>query len=572
MSDQATLEAPERARADGTREGKGASRGTILIVDDERGVRHLLRETLEGEGHHCREVASAEDAIFTFGSEPFDLVLSDLRLPGMDGFQLLRHVRMRGEDTGVLLITAFDDTATAIRALREGALDYIVKPFDLAEVRERTRAALERVRELAEKRRQELHLRDEVKRYAEALRQAQEELRRSERGYRRLFDEAAFPMLLLDRSRGEVLEANRRAEALLGYGPREMAYLDLEALDPEGALRESLGGPPAEWRGEREVRLRSREGETLALPGRWTHLPGEWGDMALLSLEPAAREEPESPGLLATLSHEMRTPLASILGHAEILDLLVGGLGGQGQQSVGHIRRNAQALLYLVESVLEAERRGGKPVLPGRSTEPAELVRDVIGSLQPLAEGQGIRLEGTIVGAPPTLAADEGTVRQILMNLATNAIRATREGGVRIKVVAPNGDRSHVEFRVVDTGCGMVAGHGGEEPLEERPEGRYGLGLKITRKLAASLGGEVSLRSRPGFGTVMRVRIPVESAPARPGAAAAPPPPPRPSVRAQPGAPPPGQRTGSGTTYDDDTAPPGTAEPADERTGTRRAS
>ncbi len=106
----------------------------VLIVDDEATIRDLLQAGLESEGYQCRSCAGAREALATLKDEMFDLVLSDIDMPGISGVQLLQDVKAMSPDLDVIMVTGVVDTDTAINAIRVGASDYVTKPFNLEEV------------------------------------------------------------------------------------------------------------------------------------------------------------------------------------------------------------------------------------------------------------------------------------------------------------------------------------------------------------------------------------------------------------------------------------------------------
>lgn len=130
----------------------------ILVVDDEAAIRLALEELLESDGHDVRTADHAPAALAALEAEGADLVLSDLRMPAMDGLQLLGEVRSRHPGTVFVVITAHGDERTAVRALKQGAYDYVPKPFDNAEIR----SLVERVREMLALRAENQRLRDEL--------------------------------------------------------------------------------------------------------------------------------------------------------------------------------------------------------------------------------------------------------------------------------------------------------------------------------------------------------------------------------------------------------------------------
>jgi DNA-binding NtrC family response regulator len=114
----------------------------VLIVDDEQVVCNLLREELSERGYLCTAVLSGNDALVKLAKEDFDVVLLDIRMPGMPGMDVLRETWLNHSHTAVIMITAVNDADTAVQAMKLGASDYIVKPFDLGRIDTSIRAAL----------------------------------------------------------------------------------------------------------------------------------------------------------------------------------------------------------------------------------------------------------------------------------------------------------------------------------------------------------------------------------------------------------------------------------------------
>ncbi len=115
----------------------------ILIVDDEQVICDLLHDELSERGYLCTAVLSGNDALAKLAAEDFDVVLLDIRLPGMSGMEVLREIWLNHGNTATIMITAINDVDTAVEAIQLGASDYIVKPFDLDRVNTSVRAALE---------------------------------------------------------------------------------------------------------------------------------------------------------------------------------------------------------------------------------------------------------------------------------------------------------------------------------------------------------------------------------------------------------------------------------------------
>ena len=125
---------------------------SCLVVDDEPHLRSILARLLTAEGFTCRQAGNGREALGELEREPAQLVVSDIRMPEMDGIQLLPELRRRWPDTAVVMVTAVSDVKSAIWCLTQGALDYVAKPFQVEDVQARVRQALEKRRLLLENR------------------------------------------------------------------------------------------------------------------------------------------------------------------------------------------------------------------------------------------------------------------------------------------------------------------------------------------------------------------------------------------------------------------------------------
>jgi signal transduction histidine kinase/CheY-like chemotaxis protein len=218
--------------------------------------------------------------------------------------------------------------------------------------------------------------------------------------------------------------------------------------------------------------------------------------------------------LFATLTHELRTPLNGILGMAGLLEL--GKLEANAQSYVAAIKHSGELLLDLITDILDYSRlEAGRVELEALPFDPELTMQGVAELLSPKAHSKGLEIAVAVRGdAPARVTGDDGRLRQILFNLAGNAVKFTEAGGVAIEMAPrPNG---RLRFNVRDTGPG-VAPEKQALIFEEfaqadagaaRRHGGAGLGLAIVRKLAQAMGGEVGLVSRPGFGANFWVELP----------------------------------------------------------------
>ena len=140
-----------------------------LVVDDEPRLRRVLIRLLEGEGFVCREAGSGVEALAALEQESVPLLISDLRMPEMDGVALLREVTTRWPETAVIVVTAVAEVESAVACLQMGALDYVAKPFHLDEVRARVTQALDKRRLIQENKSYQLHLEERVEAQARRI-------------------------------------------------------------------------------------------------------------------------------------------------------------------------------------------------------------------------------------------------------------------------------------------------------------------------------------------------------------------------------------------------------------------
>ena len=145
---------------------------TILIVDDEEVIRKLLERKLSSLGHHCHQAGRADQALEQLRQHAIDLVLLDITMPGKSGVQVLREIRASYPDTAVIMATAISDASIAIQCMKQGAYDYVTKPFSLDEVALSVDRALEKTRLELENREYRQHLEQKVAEQARKIRAA----------------------------------------------------------------------------------------------------------------------------------------------------------------------------------------------------------------------------------------------------------------------------------------------------------------------------------------------------------------------------------------------------------------
>jgi len=239
---------------------------------------------------------------------------------------------------------------------------------------------------------------------------------------------------------------------------------------------------------------------------------------------------------LAKMSHEIRTPMTAIIGYAELL-LSDDDIDLNSKDSTDAIRtiyRNGHFLLELINDILDLSKiEAGKIEIERIAFSPLKLIDDIMEMMRSDSEAKGIQLEVEVdKSVPQMIQSDPTRLRQILINLLNNAIKFTEKGRVRLVVrLEQDGKNSPLlEFKVFDTGIGMTEEQIAKlfQPFTQadstttRKYGGCGLGLAISKQLAQMIGGDLTVSSEPGQGSIFCLSVPTGSLVDLPGIAKAP--------------------------------------------------
>jgi PAS domain S-box-containing protein len=331
-----------------------------------------------------------------------------------------------------------------------------------------------------------------------------------------------------------VVECNPAFERLFGYAQAEAVGRNLDELITTDATREEAERYTREALG-RAVhgmgRRRRKDGslvdvEVLGVPvmvdGERVGLMGLYHDITELL---RARSEAEAANsaksqFLASMSHELRTPLNAIIGYSEMLQEEVGELGQpQLTDDLAKIHTAGRHLLALINDILDLSKiEAGKMQLYVETFAIGPMLDDVVTTVRPLVAKRENRLEVHRPDDAGTMEADLTKVRQILLNLLSNACKFTERGTIALGV---DRDGTSVVFSVCDTGIGMTPeqmdrlfeAFAQAEASTTAKYGGTGLGLAITKRFATLMGGDVQVESAPGEGCCFTVRLPTRVPP-----------------------------------------------------------
>jgi PAS domain S-box-containing protein len=496
-------------------------KANILLVDDHAENLLALQAMLENLGENLIQAQSGEEALRCLLNQDFALILLDVQMPGMNGFETATLIRSRERSrrTPIIFLTAFNTSDNLVfQGYSLGAVDYLFKPIEPDILTSKVSVFVDLFKKTEEVKRQAETLREQ----AIQLESINRELRQSEERFRALVEQAPDAILIAD-TEGMLLEVNSGACRMLGYQRDELIGTnignlispeDISELTETRAILLNGNQQVREWTQIRKDGTRLPvEISTKILPdGRWqtfvrdiTERKQAEAARSQVIREQIARQQAESANrmkdeFLAILSHELRTPLNSMLGWSKLLRTRSFDEATT-SRALEAIERNAQSQARLIEDILDVSLIiRGKLRLNKCPINVISIIEAAIELVRPLTEAKRLNLWFTICdpesGADKQVlvSADQGEqlealkaeiaeqklqvlgdpqrLQQVVANLLTNAIKFTPEEGkveVRLSIknkrqeTAPTGDENAhcplpvVLIQVIDTGIGISA-------------------------------------------------------------------------------------------------------------------
>ncbi|WP_421793779.1 ATP-binding protein [Hydrocarboniphaga effusa] len=503
--------APPAPAAPVQEQQRQARRARVLLADDNADMREYVHSLLSAQ-HEVSCVADGLAAWQALQGEPPDLLLTDVMMPGLDGFGLLRRVRgdVRLRELPVVLLSARAGEESRVEGLNAGADDYLVKPFAAKELLARVESQITLAR-LRREARVEAETINEVSRslveldmqvLVQKITDAGTELTGARFGafFYNMIDEngAAYQLYTLSGAPREAFENFGHPRATPVFAPtfngEGVIRSDDITQDPRyGRWGPHFGQPKGHLpvRSYLAVPVVSRSGTVIGglffghpEPGVFDErserlIAGIAGQASaaldnarmfdevqraarererLLQSERLARGEAErlsaiKDEFLATLSHELRTPLNAILGWAQILSSR-NARNDDLQRGAEAIYRNARAQAMLIEDLLDMSRiTSGKLRLDVQTVVPMSFIEAATEAVRPAADAKNIRIEMIVDPLAGPVSGDAGRLQQVIWNLLSNAVKYTPKGG-KVQVLLERVN-SHIEISVADTGIGI---------------------------------------------------------------------------------------------------------------------
>jgi len=496
----------------------------ILVVDDEESIRNLMRMTLELDGFQVSTAADGPTALEIFEKENPEVVLLDVRMPGMSGTEVLDRIKAMSQDAEIIIITGHGDMDMAVECLRKQASNFLTKPVGEELLSLSLKRSLERVA-----------LKKKLKQYTRNLeilvREANVELERAYQ-FRENIIENSPDAIVCVRKGGEIIIFNSAAERLLGYKKEEViGKMNIVKVYPPGGAKKVMKYLRSDDFGGRgqlqktEVAVLNKAGDEIPAhlsaailyeDGREAGSVGIFTDLReqrKLEKQLLRSEKLSSLGKLsAGIAHEINQPLTGVLTFAHLL-LRKFKDDEKTRKDLETIVRETTRIRGIVQGILDFARETPMQKKPRKIEEVLDQTFEIVVHQQRFF---GITLEKRYDQSLPEVVVDSNLMEQVFMNIILNALDAMHGSGVLTVKTRRHNGWAEVEFS--DTGVGMP-----EEILDkifdpffttkDSTEGMgMGLGLAVSYGIVKNHNGDILVSSKVGQGTTFSIRLPLDNA------------------------------------------------------------
>ena len=487
---------------------------SVLVVDDELDIRDGSERILTRGGFQVLKASRGDEALEIIPKEKVSIVLLDLKMPGMDGMEVLKHIRELDESILVIVITGYATVETAIEAMKRGAYDFISKPFSPDQLRIVVNRAWEKIR-----------LTQETEKLETERRRTLTDLD-AEKSRIRTIIEYLPNGVVVTNALGQVVLMNSAFRQLIGLDPDMKTGGQIENYVPNQGLCDlvmeiSQGKhvdyediPDYEFALSSEKYLLAKGQPVLGEKNECLGSVINVVDISAMKVLDQLKSE-----FVAKVSHELRSPLSTIHEQlALVIREMMEEATDPDQQILTRAKEKTRGLISLIGDLLDLSRiEEGLICKDPQPVQVEELLGNVVDFLGTQAKGKGQSISLHFSKEPlPRFTADPIALESIFGNLVTNAINYTQGGG-KIRVEADMAG-TNLRVKITDNGFGIADEH--LDKVFERfyrikdEKTRYitgtGLGLPIVKELVDSLGGLIDIESTPGQGTTVTVLLPIQ--------------------------------------------------------------
>ena len=498
----------------------------LLIIDDEEGIRKVLTLSLASDGYDVLAAATGEEGIEVFKKESPSIILTDIKMPGMDGIEVLKQIKELNTDAEVIMITGHGDMDSAIESLKLDASDFLNKPIK----DEALSIALKRAE-------QRIAIRKKLESYTDDLermvRIATEEVKRRAEFQNKLITSSNDAVIATD-EKGDIIIYNKGAEGIFGYTRSEVIRkMNIGELYPQAIVSEFRSGLDksgdvdlSQWK---EVAIVTKDGNNVPTRFSGSILYGEdevvgcvgffqdLREIKRLQEELITSERLAATGqTVAGLAHYIKNILNGLKGGTYVLNV---ALDKKDTDKIKNgwtmIERNVGRISDLVLDLL-AYSKERKP--ESENCFPNKIIEEVSALMESRARENNIEIKTDLDPLLGEMFIDPKAIHRSLLNLVSNAIDAcifdsTSKKHWQVKITSAIEKNHIIKFEVADNGMGMD-----EETKEKifsslfstKGERGTGLGLLVTEKIIKENGGEINVASKVGNGTTFTVCLPYQ--------------------------------------------------------------
>lgn len=543
-------------------------RPQILVVDDESIVVSLVKDALEDEDMVVEGVLTPDEALQCIARQTFDLIITDIRMPGMDGIELVRRAHESQPDLGVIFMTGYANLASAKNAIKQGAFDYIMKPFELSEIRQAVRNAIKIRGEVAAKSSEHeltrlsdlsemlftanervplitsslkfimMHqhsdcgsvlLRDKADEDCVEVSICGKDERRTTHSHsadidaviRTHFDELRYPLIISSLEDHPVYARNPKPELKPFLRPpwakdgQPVVWVPIVRSSVMfGWLVLSIAGEAASIK-EADLKFLAITASQLAITLENLALLEEtqkaYANLKELQDETIRLETIATRGQMsAEIGHEMNNFIGVVAGNLSLLDFHIR------KGTTKDLGKYVSAMTETIEKIKKftANLMDLTPISSEKAVLSFDrLLSEVIDYLRPQKRFRDVKVQVTNLPADLPLEADTTQMQQLLYNIFNNAADAMVESPRKEITVSVERIEQEGRFRfsVTDTGCGIP-----KELLEKAFQERFttkktghGFGLVVCKRIIQNHGGLLQVDSTPGLGTTIGIRFPI---------------------------------------------------------------